>query len=130
MTALSRLAIIGWRRPAKSSLNDRFRRHRTLVNTGPTAELRTFQTFAVAASTDVTGPFWAFIFHAANVMNAHRGHFAANPTVLSSDAGLLRERFSRLLLLLLVLGLFLCLVMALVTHGILARINEGFAVFG
>jgi len=52
---------------------------------------------------------------------------------LSQDdahAGLLRERLSRLLLLLLISGLFLCLVMALVTYGILARIDEGFAVFG
>jgi hypothetical protein len=47
-----------------------------------------------------------------------------------AHAGLLRERLSRLLLLLLTSGLFLCLVMALVTYGILARINEGFAVFG
>jgi hypothetical protein len=36
-------------------------------------------------ATDVTGPSRAFIFHAANVMNAHRGRFAADPTVLSQD---------------------------------------------
>jgi hypothetical protein len=42
----------------------------------------------------------------------------------------LRDRVRRLLQLLLAAGLFLCLVMAMVTYGILARIDEGFAVFG
>jgi hypothetical protein len=42
----------------------------------------------------------------------------------------LREKVRGLLLLLLAGGLFLCLVMAIVTSGILSRIDEGFAVFG
>lgn len=47
-----------------------------------------------------------------------------------ADAARLRRRVRRLLVLLLAGGLFLCLVMAIVTYGILARIDEGFAVFG
>jgi hypothetical protein len=45
-------------------------------------------------------------------------------------AASLREKVRWLLLLLLAAGLFLCLVMAIVTYGILSRIDEGFAVFG
>jgi hypothetical protein len=45
-------------------------------------------------------------------------------------AARLRDKVRGLLLLLLAGGLFLCLVMAIVTSGILARIDEGFAVFG
>jgi hypothetical protein len=47
-----------------------------------------------------------------------------------ADAARLRQRVRRLLMLLLAGGFFLCLVMAMVTYGILARIDEGFAVFG
>ena len=41
-----------------------------------------------------------------------------------------RMRITWLLALLGIAGLFLCCVMALITYGILARIDEGFAVFG
>ena len=39
-------------------------------------------------------------------------------------------RLSRLIMLLLISGLFLCFIMTLVTYAILARIDQGFAVFG
>ncbi len=42
----------------------------------------------------------------------------------------LRRRVARLLLLLVVAGLAMCGLMAIVVYGILARIDEGFAVFG
>lgn len=48
----------------------------------------------------------------------------------AAEAAGLRDSVRRLLRLLLTGGLFLCLVMGLVTYGILARIDEGFAVFG
>lgn len=47
-----------------------------------------------------------------------------------AGAARLQEKVRGLLLLLLAGGFFLCLVMAIVTSGILARIDEGFAVFG
>jgi hypothetical protein len=46
------------------------------------------------------------------------------------DGFQLSARLSRLIMLLLISGLFLCLIMKLVTYGILARIDQGFAVFG
>ncbi|PHQ70720.1 MAG: hypothetical protein COB97_04135 [Paracoccus sp.] len=45
-------------------------------------------------------------------------------------AAALRKRLARLLILLTVAGLGLSGILALLTYGILARIDEGFAVFG
>ena len=50
---------------------------------------------------------------------------------LEAEAGrAVRSGLNRLLILLGIAGLFICCVMALATHGILSRIDEGFAVFG
>lgn len=53
---------------------------------------------------------------------------ASRPGIV--DTGEFRQRLLRLLILLVISGLFITFVMSIVTYAILSRIDEGFAVFG